>query len=778
MNGSAVRRGRLARALCILASLSTLTCKTEVPSSPSSPSETGGAEPSLPGVSSVLAPIVGPFRVTGTENVACSGKNGLWTFCQHQTGDHHPGGGIAGSDDTYAWDINETGPNGEFNIDQGQAVYAAASGTVVKYANTYSPGSDACNSVLIQHSTGPYVWWSGYLHMSVVMVTEGQQVTSNTQLGQVGHSCATNDHLHFVVYTGQNAPGALVSRDVAFTERVSAPTAAQYAISLAASPASGGSVNGAGTYGANATAIVVAAAASGYVFSNWSENQSIVSTSASYQFVVTSSRALTANFTAAVPTSYLISISANPLNGGSVSGSGFYSQNSTVLLTATPASGYRFSNWTESGVVVSTSANYQFAATSNRALVANFAAATPTSYAISVSPNPTNAGSATGGGTYGANSTVTVSASPSSGYSFTSWTETGTVVSTSASYQFTATGNRTLVANFAALVATTYVINVSPNPPNSGSTFGNGTFNANSTVTVSAIAVLGFTFNNWTENGVVVSTNASYQFLATSNRTLVANFVVAAPASYAISVSTNPTNAGSVTGGGTYSANSSVTVGASPANGYSFTSWTENGTVVSTNASYQFAATSNRTLVANFASLPTYFINVSASPPTGGSAFGGGAFYANTLVTLTAAASTGYLFSNWTENGSVVSASPSYQFTVASNRTLVANFTSLVSAPSAPTLVTPGTSSSPGPLLSTLTPTMVWTAVSGATGYGVYVRDITTNILVYNNDNVGNIVGFVLPSGTLVAGHLYKWNARAFNAAGWGPFSFDFFWRE
>jgi hypothetical protein len=39
-----------------------------------------------------------------------------------------------------------------------------------------------------------------------------------------------------------------------------------------------------------------------------------------------------------------------------------------------------------------------------------------------------------------------------------------------------------------------------------------------------------------------------------------------------------------------------------------------------------------------------------------------------------ATANTGYAFSNWTENGSVVSTNASYSFTVSGARTLVANF--------------------------------------------------------------------------------------------------------
>ena len=58
-----------------------------------------------------------------------------------------------------------------------------------------------------------------------------------------------------------------------------------------------------------------------------------------------------------------------------------------------------------------------------------------------------------------------------------------------------------------------------------------------------------------------------------------------------ISVSANPSAGGTVSGGGSYSSGASVTVAALANSGYSFVNWTENGTQVSTSASYTFTAT-------------------------------------------------------------------------------------------------------------------------------------------------------------------------------------------
>jgi len=48
-------------------------------------------------------------------------------------------------------------------------------------------------------------------------------------------------------------------------------------------------------------------------------------------------------------------------------------------------------------------------------------------------------------------------------------------------------------------------------------------------VSLVATANLGYGFVNWTENGVPVSTSATYSFTAGSNRTLLARFTLVIP---------------------------------------------------------------------------------------------------------------------------------------------------------------------------------------------------------------------------------------------------------
>ena len=152
---------------------------------------------------------------------------------------------------------------------------------------------------------------------------------------------------------------------------LSQPTAA---ISVTASPSTAGSVSGGGTYASGSSATVLATAAPGYAFTNWTENGAIVSTAASYSFSVTGNRNLTAHFApvGSGSSTFTITLFASPDRGGSVSGGGSFSAGTTRTVTATPARRYRFVSWAENGIIVSRSSYYSFTVNGNHTLVANF----------------------------------------------------------------------------------------------------------------------------------------------------------------------------------------------------------------------------------------------------------------------------------------------------------------------------------------------------------------------------------------------------------------------
>ena len=145
------------------------------------------------------------------------------------------------------------------------------------------------------------------------------------------------------------------------------------------------------------------------------------------------------------------------------------------------------------------------------------------SFTITASASPPAAGTAGGAGTYPSNSICALVASANPGSGFQKWTENGVQVSTAANYTFTVRTNRTLVANFVSA----FTVTTSVSPAYGGSASGDGTFNSNSVVRVTATPNTGFTFVNWTEFGTPVSTSANYSFNLTAGRSLVANFTPA-----------------------------------------------------------------------------------------------------------------------------------------------------------------------------------------------------------------------------------------------------------
>ncbi len=91
-----------------------------------------------------------------------------------------------------------------------------------------------------------------------------------------------------------------------------------------------------------------------------------------------------------------------------------------------------------------------------------------------------------------------------------------------------------------------------------------------------------------------------------------------------------------------------------------------------------------------------------------------------------------------------------------------------------PKLLSPGSTSSPGPVINTLTPSLQWSNVSGADNYGIYVFDINSGSIVFDSQSKGIPVKgtmYTLPSGTLQSGRNYNWYMKSHNAAGWGDIS-------
>lgn len=126
-----------------------------------------------------------------------------------------------------------------------------------------------------------------------------------------------------------------------------------------------------------------------------------------------------------------------------------------------------------------------------------------------------------------------------------------------------------------------------------------------SSTTVVAAANSGYIFKNWTVNGNVVSTNASYTFTANEDMNLVANF----SKTYTVTVNANNSSFGKAYVGNNQNETSvtveeggSVTLTAVAFDGYKFTGWKEGRKTISTDAVYTISnITANIAYTANFA---------------------------------------------------------------------------------------------------------------------------------------------------------------------------------
>lgn len=288
---------------------------------------------------------------------------------------------------------------------------------------------------------------------------------------------------------------------------------------------------------------------------------------------------------------FTVAVSSNPSIGGLTAGAGLFDQGTAVTVTAIPNVLYTFTNWTENGIQVSTSANYQFVLIADRTLVANYTLIPPTQFAVSLSSLPVEGGSTNGSGSFDAGTNVTVTATANTGYTFVNWTLAGVEVSTNATYTFALNADTALVANFeVAFTLNVTAVNgtVVKNPDNL-------TYNDGDNVVLTATADPDYEFTSW--SGDATGTDNPLTVLMDGNKNITANFTLIAVA-FTLNVTAvngtvvkNPDNL-------TYNDGDSVVLNATADPGYEFTSWT--GDATGTNNPLTVFMDGNKNITANF----------------------------------------------------------------------------------------------------------------------------------------------------------------------------------
>ncbi len=326
--------------------------------------------------------------------------------------------------------------------------------------------------------------------------------------------------------------------------------------------------------------------------------------------------------------SYLIQVASNPTEGGTVSGGGTYEASTECTLTATPNEGFIFQNWTENGEVVSNDAEYSFAVTGDRNLIANFvyeSTGTLTVYDGTATDEgvpivgwctlwytkceyvmPASDLAAMNGNMITSmtcyNTKSNVSFGAASFKVFMKEVDFTTVA------EFQGYEDATIVYEGSLFLSSQGLLQIEFTTPFEyhGGNLLIGVYNC---VPGSRVGWCYYYGQSGVGTSIIAWNDESLESISMSAVGLIGastddflpktTFTYITP-SYLIQVASNPTEGGTVSGGGTYEASTECTLTAIPNENYTFVNWTKNGTQVSTDATYSFTVTENATYVANF----------------------------------------------------------------------------------------------------------------------------------------------------------------------------------
>lgn len=265
-----------------------------------------------------------------------------------------------------------------------------------------------------------------------------------------------------------------------------------------------------------------------------------------------------------------------------------------------------------------------------------------TYYTLTLQVTPSGGGSFNIGTStsYTRGTTINLRAYTNTNFTFVAWEQEGEVISTSAYFTYTMPAkNVTLIAHYRYTPAnpaepTPPVVPVLPSYSKlylSTAPSGSGSFNISSgnqyevgaSVQLRATASSNFVFMNWTENGEIISTTSSFQYVVKEgDNRIVANFrytpsnpsepspYVAPVPHYQLNLISNPSGGGyfNINSGNSYEGGSVVYLRAYSNQWYTFRNWTIGDSIISTSSSFNYVMPEQDiTLKANY----TYYYNPS-----------------------------------------------------------------------------------------------------------------------------------------------------------------------
>jgi hypothetical protein len=303
----------------------------------------------------------------------------------------------------------------------------------------------------------------------------------------------------------------------------------------------------------NNVALIGATPNINYRFVYWSDGNS----QSPRSVVVTQDTSFTAIFATATEGMYYVSAIANHSSMGSVSGSGEYALNAIATITATPNSGYQFVQWNDNVI----DNPRTLIVTSDMNFIATF---DKIKYTVAVSANFAERGIVNGYGTYEDNTVVSISAMPNPGFRFLQWDDGNTQNPRTV----IVTQNTSFTAIFAVNSPGIYYVFVKPNDPHMGMVSGSGDFPLNTNVPITASPNSGYRFVKWNDGNMDMQRIVT----VTQDITYTAMFE---QIKYRLTVVSNHTGMGDVSGNGEFVANTDATITAIPYPGYRFVQWND-----------------------------------------------------------------------------------------------------------------------------------------------------------------------------------------------------------
>jgi hypothetical protein len=292
--------------------------------------------------------------------------------------------------------------------------------------------------------------------------------------------------------------------------------------------------------------------------------------------------------------------------GGSVitpgQGTFTYDTGTVVNLTASPANGYQFVNWTSDVDTIAdvNAASSTITMNDNYSITANFEVILPGQYSLTISSTAGGSVTTPGEGTFtgDAGTVISLAASPDTSYQFDKWTgDVGTIANiNNASSTITMSSDIIITATFKATTQT-YTLTTNSTPSGAGSVSpSGGKYGRGVQVILTANPASGYAFDYW--SGSVSDSTPTITITMDSDKSLTANFKVATQ-THTLTTNISPSGAGSVSPpSGQYEPGVQLTLRASPAIDYTFDHWS--GDASGTEPTITVTMDSNRNIVSNF----------------------------------------------------------------------------------------------------------------------------------------------------------------------------------